>query len=217
MTGPPEAMTYLCTLDLPDAWFDELSRRVPDVRIVRASPSRPPPTDVVAATTLLHTSEWFPDATAAPSLRCVQLDTSGVDHVRGTSLWRTDVPIATLGGIAPVPMAEHTLMSILALAHQMPRIDQLRRSRTWPSDAERLALLTPRQLAGATLGIVGYGRIGREISRLAAALGMRVLGLRRTAEARRVGEQFDTGRLDEGDDATVVQPMERLPEVLAAS
>ena len=127
MTGPPEAMTYLCTLDLPDAWFDELSRRVPDVRIVRASPSRPPPTDVVAATTLLHTSEWFPDATAAPSLRCVQLDTSGVDHVRGTSLWRTDVPIATLGGVAPAPMAEHTLMSIIALAHQMPRIDRLRK------------------------------------------------------------------------------------------
>ena len=152
-----------------------------------------------------------------PSLRCVQLDTSGVDHVRQTSLWDTDIPIATLGGIAPVPMAEYAMMTILELAHRMPLIQQLRDGREWPTNADRLARLTPRELAGATVGIVGYGRIGREISRLASAFGMRVLGLKRTTSERPASGKFDTGRRDADEDPTELFGMERLDEVLAQS
>ena len=214
-------MTYLCTLDLPDAWFDELSRRVPDVasiaRLAGADPLRPTWSQ---RPTLLHTSEWFPDATAAPSLRCVQLDTSGVDHVRAhvaVADRRADRHARRHRAGARWPSTP--CMSILELAHRMPLIDQLRRSRTWPTNADRLALLTPRQLAGATVGIVGYGRIGREISRLAA----RVRDARARAAPHRPtlcgsGEQFDTGRLDEA--ATRPRSSSRWSgshEVLAAS
>jgi phosphoglycerate dehydrogenase-like enzyme len=123
-------LTYLCTLPLPDEWFDELRRRLPDVEVVRAAPGEQPAPETVARVDLLHTSEWFPEASAAPALRCVQLDTSGVDHVRRTSLWATDVPIATLGGIAPVPMAEYAMMAVLELAHRMPLIEVHRARRT---------------------------------------------------------------------------------------
>lgn len=213
-------LTYLCTLDLPDAWFAELARRVPDVRIHRPAVDGEPSADLLASVDLLHTSEWFPDAAAVPALRCIQLDTSGVDHVRRTSLWETEVPIATLGGIAPVPMAEYALMAILELAHRMPRIQELRDARRWPGTAERLAELTPRQLAGATVGIVGYGRIGREISRLASAFGMRVLGLKRTLATDDAGgsaAKFDTGRRAASEDPTELFPMDRLADVLAQS
>ena len=76
-------LTYLCTLDLPDEWFAELAERVPEVEIHRLDrrASDPSP-DLLAEVDLLHTSAWFPDAAPVPSLRCVQLDTSGVDHVR---------------------------------------------------------------------------------------------------------------------------------------
>ena len=137
-------LTYLCTLNLPDEWFDQLAARVPDVRIHRLGLGEHPSPDLLAEVDLLHTSDWFPDASQVPSLRCVQLDTSGVDHVRRTSLWDTDIPIATLGGIAPVPMAEYALMTILELAHRMPRIQSLRDARAWPTNADRLAHLTPR-------------------------------------------------------------------------
>lgn len=216
-------LSYLCTLDLPDEWFTELARRVPGVRIRRLAPGDVLDAESLAEITLLHTSEWFPDAAAVPALRCVQLDTSGVDHVRRTTLWDTDIPIATLGGIAPVPMAEYALMSILELAHRMPRIQRLRDARRWPGAAERLAELTPRQLAGATVGIVGYGRIGREISRLAGAFGMRVLGVKRSVDrepARDAGAgaaKFDTGRLAVDADPTELFPMDRIDDVLAQS
>lgn len=210
-------LTYLCTLDLPDEWFDELVRRAPGVEVHRAAAGETPAAALVERIDMLHTSEWFPDAAAAPALRCIQLDTSGVDHVRRTSLWETSIPIATLGGIAPVPMAEYALMSVLELAHRMPRIQQLREARQWPTNADRLAQLTPRLLSGATVGIVGYGRIGREISRLANAFGMRVLGVKRTAGASAPVDKFDTGRRAAEADPTELFGMDRLNDVLAES
>jgi phosphoglycerate dehydrogenase-like enzyme len=101
----------------------------------------------------------------------------------------------------------------------MPLIQQLRGARAWPTDADRLARLTPRQVAGATVGIIGYGRIGREIARLAAPFGMRVLGLKRTAEAvgGGSGAKFDTGRLDPETEIAEIFPMGRLDDVLSRS
>lgn len=211
------SLTYLCTLPLPDAWFDELRRRMPDLDIHRATPGAAPSPELLARVDLLHTSEWFPAAESVPGLRCVQLDTSGVDHVRTTDLWATGIPIATLGGIAPVPMAEYALMSILELAHRMPLIERVRAERRWPSNAERLERFTPVNLSGATLGIIGYGRIGREISRLASAFGMDVLGLRRTASSSPAADKFDTGRQVDGGDRAEVLPMEGLDEVMRRS
>lgn len=209
-------LTYLCTLPLPDRWFAELQRRVPGVEVHRLAAGASPDPAVLARVDLLHTGGVFPPAASMPVLRCVQLDTSGVDHVRTTDLWHADVPIATLGGIAPVPMAEYALMATLELAHRMPRIQQHRAERSWPSDADRLATLTPSSLPGATMGIIGYGRIGREISRLAAAFGMTVLGVRRTAGGA-AGDRFDTGRRTAAEDPTEVVAFDRLDEVLRRS
>ncbi len=210
------ALTYLCTLPLPDSWFDELRSRMPGVAVHRLAPGDAPDGDLLARVDLLHTSEWFPGLAEVPALRCVQLDTSGVDHVRATELWATDIPIATLGGIAPVPMAEYAMMTILELAHRIPLVEQLRATRTWPSNAERLSSLTPHALAGSTVGIIGYGRIGREISRLATAFGMNVIGVRRTAGGASAA-QFDTGRMELDADRADVVTMDRLDEALTRS
>lgn len=207
-------LTYLCTLDLPESWFAELSRRLPDVRVLRGHGDVAD--DVLAQVDFLHTGDWFPRAGQMPKLRCVQLDTSGVDHVRPTAIWDSPVAIATLGGIAPVPMAEYALMAILELAHQMPRVVEIRQARRWPTNAERLGPFTPRQLPGSTVGIVGYGRIGREISRLAEAFGMTSLGLKRTPAAARA-DTFDTGRRGSSTDPTEILGVDRLPELLARS
>jgi len=212
-------ITYLSTLPLPGSWFAQLRLRMPGVRVLHLTPEEAAaaPSEVLCSINLLHTSEWFPEPEQVPALGCVQLDTSGVDHVRGTALWKTDVPIATLGGIAPVPMAEYAMMTVLELAHRMPLIEQHRATRTWPSNADRLSALTPKLLPGATMGIVGYGRIGREISRLATAFGMNVVGLSRTGCLPRADVTFNTGHLTVGGTTTELLPMGRLDEVLTRS
>lgn len=207
-------LTYLCTLPLPESWFAELKARVPGVNVHRVTAGDPVDPDLLARVDLLHTSEWFPKAAHAPGLRCVQLDTSGVDHVRATDLWATRVPIATLGGIAPVPMAEYALMSILQLTHRGPRIAEYIGRRAWPSNAERLARLTPHALPGSTVTIVGYGRIGREISRLCTAFGMHVIGISRSGAPAPSDDKFDTGRLEPGADRAEIVGKDGLQDAL---
>jgi phosphoglycerate dehydrogenase-like enzyme len=76
-------------------------------------------------------------------------------------------------------MAEYVLMMMLALAHRLPAMLYYQGRGEWPS--QRWRKFVPQELRGATVGVVGYGSIGREIGRLARAFGMRVLGTRRGA------------------------------------
>lgn len=188
----PAPVHYLSTLSFPDWWLDELRGRHPGLTVTQISAASPAevPDEVWGRTGILHTGSVFPRTAAdAPHLRWIQLDTSGADHLKGTSAWDLPVPLTSIGGISPVPMAEYVMMSLLGLAHRLPRAVEVQRAGVWPSLEERWNTLMPRRLRGATVGVVGYGRIGREIGRLAGQFGMTVLGLKR-GRGTRAGEFF---------------------------
>jgi phosphoglycerate dehydrogenase-like enzyme len=92
---------------------------------------------------------------------------------------RSDVSITTTSGIHATPIAEYVLASILAHRWRVPLWTRCQREAEWPSG--RWDLYAQPELRGSTLGIVGYGSIGREVGRLGRAFGMRVLALRRSA------------------------------------
>ncbi len=107
---------------------------------------------------------------AAERLQVIGRAGVGVDNI--------DVDAATERGIlvinAPdgntVAAAEHTIALLLALARHIPEGDASLRNRRW--DRKRLMGV---EIAGKTLGVVGLGRIGREVARRGRGLGMRVL------------------------------------------
>ena len=175
------SLTYLSTLRFDDGWLADLRDRLPGLEVRQITTDDPAtiPVEVWREVDVLHTSAALPDPSWAPRLKLVQLDTSGVDHVTGSALWASGIPIASLGGIAGVPMAEYVLMCVLALAHRLPALLAARAAHEWPPPAERLARFTPLPLPGSTMVIVGYGRIGSEVARIAAAFGIRVIGVRR--------------------------------------
>jgi phosphoglycerate dehydrogenase-like enzyme len=188
-------VTYVGTLPLPDAWYDELAERSPEVEVLHLDEDPATwPAGVLERATVVHTADAAFDPEDLPALRCVQLDTSGVDHLAGSALWTSGVPLVSLGGIAPVPMGEYALLGLLALAHHLPAITRLTADRSWPDGATRLRTLTPKPVAGSSVCIVGYGRIGREIGRLCGAFGMQVTGVRRGGSTAR--PQFGAGRID---------------------
>ena len=96
----------------------------------------------------------------------------------GTDL--VDLETATARGIAVVvtpgsgtgAVAEGVLAHAMALVKRLGQYTTLIREGRW---AERTAGGPPGDLDGATIGIIGYGRIGRRVGELAAAFGMRVL------------------------------------------
>ena len=132
---------------------------------------------------VLYTTGLLPSPERAPDLRWVQGHFAGVDRFLDHPLLQ-HVTLTTSSGIHVPAMAEYVVMMMLAFAHHLPRMIHTQQAAEWPAD--RWKLFVPRELRGATLGIVGYGSIGREVARIARALGMRVLATKR-----------DTARLED--------------------
>ena len=172
---------YLSTLAFGDEFLDRVAAVSPRVHVrqITADSATDIPDDVWERVDVLHTSSVLPDPAQAPGMGWVQLDTSGADHLRGTAIWDTDVPITTLGGVGPVAMAEYVMFSVLGLAHRLPALIETRANRTWPPPRESSRRFTPAPVRGTTMVILGYGRIGQETARLAGAFGMRVIGVAR--------------------------------------
>lgn len=172
---------YLSTLAFDEEFLDRLRAVSPLLtveQITAGSPEDIPP-QVWAQVDILHTSSVFPSARCAPALRWIQLDSSGADHLRGQPIWDSDISITTLGGVGPVSMAEYVTFSVLALAHRLPALVETRNARLWPDPGPGAQRFTPAPVRGTTMVILGYGRIGQEIARLAAPFGIRVIGVSR--------------------------------------
>jgi phosphoglycerate dehydrogenase-like enzyme len=104
----------------------------------------------------------------------------------------SEVTITTVSGIHATPIAEYVFASLLAHRWRVALWTHCQREGKWPSG--RWQLFARPELRDSTLGIVGYGSIGREVGRLGQAFGMRVLALRRTDERAKSGyAEQDTG------------------------
>ncbi len=113
----------------------------------------------------------------APRLKWVHQQAAGASNQRAGDLWGSDVAVTTARGYAANrPMAEYVIACFLHFARGLHRAAQDRAGRRFDASAYR-----PVQLAGKTACIIGAGGIGREVGRLAAALGMRAVGTRRRA------------------------------------
>src|SRR5260370_7758423 len=89
---------------------------------------------------------------------------------------------------------------ICALAKKIPQAARLQQKHIWGQDAIWNDGPRPREVAGATLGLIGLGSIGRAVARMASALGMRVLAVREHVEKERpdgVSELYTTPQLHE--------------------
>lgn len=139
------------------------------------------PDDLWREVEILYTSfsTPLPLPEQVPHLRWVQLYSAGPDHILDHPLFATPTLFTTTNGIHAVPMAEYVFAMVLAWFHHLPRIFEWQQRVAWPANPERISLFTGEELRGKTLGIVGYGSIGREVARLATAFGMRVLALQR--------------------------------------
>lgn len=165
-------------------------------------------------TEILYALQVPPDVLdRAPQLRWVQLHTAGADHVLDHPLMHSDVAITTTSGIHATPIAEYVLASILAYRWQVPRWTRCQREGEWPSN--RWVLYTRPELRGSTLGILGYGSIGREVARLCQAFGMRVLAMRRSAERAESGYVVEGTGDPEGTIPERFYPPEELHAMLA--
>jgi phosphoglycerate dehydrogenase-like enzyme len=113
--------------------------------------------------------------TLAPRLRWVQVFHAGVDGVWQPYLADPDLVVTTVSGTHPTAMTEFVLGLLLYFAKRLGQFREQQARHEW-----RKAVV--HELRDATVAIVGYGTIGQALAEALRALGMRVVGVRRTPD-----------------------------------
>jgi phosphoglycerate dehydrogenase-like enzyme len=175
-------LNVLVTMRFTEAQLDRLRAVSPRLRVTCEKADSAD----YGATDILYAGVPPRDLSRAPRLKWVQLHMAGVNGLHDHPLYtQSDVPLVTSSGVHGATIAEYAIAMILALAHRVPRMVEWHSRRAWPPDKERWPLFVPTEVRGATLGIIGYGSIGRELARIATtAFAMRVLACKRDPEQR---------------------------------
>jgi len=180
-------LDVLVTMRFDQGHLDRLRAVSPEIRVSQADPE----TADYTRTDVLYAGAPPRDLSRAPALRWVQLHMAGVNALVDHPLYtNTAIPLTTTSGVHAATIAEYAVTMLLALAHRVPRMVEWQGRGGWPPDEQRWPLFVPAEVRGATLGIIGYGSIGRELARIAkAAFAMTVLACKRDA-ARRADDGY---------------------------
>jgi phosphoglycerate dehydrogenase-like enzyme len=145
--------------------YDELQKRVGEADVV-----------VVSG---MWKNEVIP---LAGKLKFIQSISSGMDQYSKEQLGAKGVRLASAAGVNARAVAEHALSLILAVARRLPEARDNQHKKLWRG---MIGDLTQREdeIGGKTMLIVGMGRIGSHLAKLAKAFDMKVIGVRRDPKA----------------------------------
>lgn len=160
--------------ELPEA----VRRHWPEMRVVHLNnydslPAELPDTNIFVGFNLL------PDQLAAArKLKWIHVTAAGVAQLMRPDVQAAGIIVTNSRGIHAIPMAEHAMGLLLALARKFPASVRFQDEHLWAQ--QEIWESRPSELHRATLLIVGLGAIGSELARRARAFGMRVLAVTRS-------------------------------------
>ena len=142
-------------------------------------------------------------AARSPRLLWAHHTQAGVSNLAGTDLWDSDVTLtSSRGAMAATAIAEYALTAAAHFARGLHEATRQKAAGQFTREGYAMS-----SLRGATMGIIGLGGIGRQMARLARAVGLRVIGTRRSV----------TDAFPDADGADLVLPADRMLEVAAES
>lgn len=122
--------------------------------------------------------QFFSATRKATDLKWMQVFNAGVDHPVFATVIERGVRLTTSSGTAAEPIAQTAIAGLLMLARNYPHWLKAQREKRWdPLTPKNF----PRDIRGQTILVYGLGAIGCEIARLAQALGLKTIGVRRSA------------------------------------
>lgn len=181
--------------------LDDLPAEIPGLTIARATT----PDEIKAEIADAEVFYGFVNAeliAAAPKLRWIQSPSAGVEYVaRIPELVESDILLTNTSGAHGPSIGEHTFALLLAMTRRLPICVEWQRQRHW---GRKEGYRTSREIMGSTMGIVGFGRIGRGIAQRAQGFELELLA----TDAQDVD---GTPWVDE------IWPPSRLPELVERS
>jgi phosphoglycerate dehydrogenase-like enzyme len=181
-------------------WFvDRLRADFPDLEVVRLSSYDGAEKEISDAEIVVTWSLRPEQVKAAQRLRWLHSPAAAVHQLLFPELVHSDVIITNGRDVHGPVVGEHIIALILALAKKLPQASRFQQKRVWGQQLLWESSPHIREVAGATLGMVGLGSIGRTAARHAAALGMHVIAVREHPEKgspEGVEQVFPSSQLD---------------------
>ena len=130
---------------------------------------------------------------ACPSIRMIGMLATGYNIVDVECARRHGIPVCNVPCYSTDSVAQFSIALLLEICHHIGRHDVLVHQGAWTSCQDFCLWTTPQiELAGKTMGIIGYGRIGQKTAEIARALGMAVLAYSRTPKPEGTFVDLDT-------------------------
>ncbi len=207
-------LNVLITQPFADHLLDLLRDVSSDLHVSRARPEEADYSEV----DVLYCMQPPTDLTRAPRLKWVQMHNAGINQIVNHPLFqRTDIIVTNNSGVHASAVAEFAFTMLLTLAHRVPGLLANQRGGAWPTPETRRQL-TPGEVRGSTVGILGYGSIGREVARLLQPFQPRIV-----VTKRNIDQHMDEGytRIAMGDPEGLFPdewlPLNRLNDLMAES
>ncbi len=161
------------------AWVSEkLRAEFPGIEVVQRKEYQGIEDDLRDADVAITWSLRPEQVRAAAKLRWIHSPAAAVHLLMIPEIINSDIVVTNAGSVHGPVVAEHVIAQVLALAKRLPSAVRYQQQRQWAQDELWNAQPHPREVAGATLGLIGVGNIGREVARRALALGMNIIAVR---------------------------------------
>lgn len=211
---PPVEM--LITLPLDNNLLEKIRQVSPFLKITQIVSRKVDeiPAEVLAKTEILYTDIVLPLETEVPNLRWIQFHWAGIEFIlESPLLQKKNLKVTSLSGAAALQMAEYIMLMLLALGHRSQDLYASQLKAEWPRD--RWERFMPFELRNSTVGIIGYGSIGREVARLLKPFNAQVLGVKRNVmNPQDEGYTIEGAGDPDGNLFTRLYPIEAIKSVL---
>lgn len=200
--GGADRLVVFCTDVFAARYGADVDAAAPGAELVLLDGDQPvSAADIERITVAFFSTDAWPERAApfmrialdAPNLRWLHSMSAGVDSPVFTMFLDRGVRITTSSGASAAPIAATVIMYLLALSRDLPARFRSQQAGAWEPAPYR-------ELAGRSIAVVGYGPIGAEVVRLATALGMEPVIVRRQAI---------------GDEPCPVRPLADLAQIAA--
>lgn len=162
----------------PDLNTDDMRALLPELQIFSVTADHEVADRVMGAGIVL-TNKVRIDSTLlqdAPELRFIGLTATGTDIVDLDAAQRHGVAVCNIRAYCTQSIAEHVFACLLSLAHSIGQYNAAVSAGEWQNSKDSCLLTYPvRELSAMTLGIVGYGELGKGVAKLAENFGMQVI------------------------------------------
>jgi len=186
--APAETRLVICVWHPFTEWrpkpvfAESIRARYPQMHVLHLSNYDPLPQELPGTHIFVGAFLRPAQLALAGRLRWIHSTAAGVSQLMYPELTNSGVIVTNTSGISSVPIAEHTMGLILAMARNFPDSLRYQSQAKW---AQQELWDKPQQISeinASVLLIVGYGSIGRELARRARAFDMRVWGVTRSGK-----------------------------------